>query len=241
MALKIATGPLQLGKGAGLQIKAASAAAPTLSYTTGLLRWYKADAGTSTTTNGVALTSWADQSGNGANATIASGGPTYTTAWQNGLPGITFAQAGNIHLDFTSTGTLANWTAFVVYDATSFDAGVNYLVGGNAHGIFSKAAVLGVGFGSFDGANDRRSNADSMAVGVRCYQPAKLFLNGTEVTYASTGTMTGMQLGRLGGRTDTGSVGHNGRIGEVLVYDSTLSTANRNIVEAYLKAKWNTP
>ena len=49
--------------------------------TAGLQVWLKADAGMSTNTNGAAVSSWQDQSGNGRHATMAivSKQPTYTT------------------------------------------------------------------------------------------------------------------------------------------------------------------
>ena len=55
---------------------------------------------------------------------------------------------------------------------------------------------------------------------------------------APTGTMP-FQLGL--GYTGFGNLPWNGMIGEVLVYDSVISSGNRALCEAYLKAKWSTP
>ena len=54
----------------------------------GLSAWYKADAGTSTTTDGAADSQWDDQSGNANHLSQATGAkqPVYKAAIQNGLP-----------------------------------------------------------------------------------------------------------------------------------------------------------
>src|SRR5688572_4090967 len=54
--------------------------------------WIKADAGTSTTTNGASVSLWQDASGNGNNvsqATVAQQ-PLYATSVMNGYPAIQF-------------------------------------------------------------------------------------------------------------------------------------------------------
>ncbi|HEY1040075.1 MAG TPA: LamG-like jellyroll fold domain-containing protein, partial [Bacteroidia bacterium] len=54
--------------------------------------WLKANAGTSTTTDGAAISSWNDQSGNGVNVSqsTAAQRPTYKSSLMNGMPAIEF-------------------------------------------------------------------------------------------------------------------------------------------------------
>jgi hypothetical protein len=67
--------------------------------------------------------------------------------------------------------------------------------------------------------------------------------NGTNVLSNTTASVfadaTGVQYLYLGGRADQfGPLWFAGRLGEVIVYNSNLSTDDRQIVEGYLAWKW---
>ena len=69
--------------------------------TTDLYMWLRADAGTSTTSDGASLTTWTDQSGNSTNATEATFPPTFRN---NSTQNINF----NPTIDFDGTDDLLN-------------------------------------------------------------------------------------------------------------------------------------
>ena len=54
--------------------------------------WIKADAGTSSSVNGTAISAWNDQSGNGINVTqtVSSQQPSFATNVINGFPAVQF-------------------------------------------------------------------------------------------------------------------------------------------------------
>lgn len=105
----------------GLAMLGASAFTPK--SISGLLLWLRADLGTNTTTNGVAVTTWNDQSGNGNNGSqgTAANQPTYVTNSQNGQPGIHFDGSN----DFIAGSLGGNPTCepFSIYAVSKMTAG----------------------------------------------------------------------------------------------------------------------
>ena len=88
-----------------------------------LFLWLKANAGTSTTTNGQPVSSWADQSGNGNNATQGNAAvqPIYQTNVINGQPTLSFNGTGqrlataNVQLFATGNSSLTAITVFLKF------------------------------------------------------------------------------------------------------------------------------
>ena len=85
--------------------------------TTNLKLHLKADAGTSTTTDGVTVSSWTDQSGNGNNATSPGTQPIYKTNIINGNPVIRF-DGGFTYMVLPAASTLgiqnSNYEIFII-------------------------------------------------------------------------------------------------------------------------------
>src|SRR5260221_2651489 len=73
-----------------------SGAAFTPASLTGLLAWYKADAGV--TLSGSNVTQWNDQTSNGYNLTPSTNPPTFSATGFNSKQGITFTNAGTLNL-----------------------------------------------------------------------------------------------------------------------------------------------
>ncbi len=135
----------------------AAAQSPAPGGVTGATLWLKADAGTNTTTNGAAVTSWTDQSSGGNNAgttpiscTACTGAPTSGT-YRSGL---TAASAINLNptVDFAGgfldgpTGGMSTQEQYVVVvdpDATGgFTRIVAHLgVNGSAHSVPIQSGV----------------------------------------------------------------------------------------------------
>ena len=79
----------------------ATAAAPG-GVNSGLQLWFKADAGTSTTTNGAGVSSWAGQSPATRTASQGSSQPTFVTDAFNFNPALGFNESASNKLDLNS-------------------------------------------------------------------------------------------------------------------------------------------
>ncbi|MBI3519616.1 MAG: T9SS type A sorting domain-containing protein [Bacteroidetes bacterium] len=94
--------------------------------------WLKADAGTSSTTNGTAISAWNDQSGNSINVTqtVSVKQPSFATNVFNGFPAINFdnIKTNNDKLTAADSPLLDNtsgYTFFTVTRPVSYEAGGN--------------------------------------------------------------------------------------------------------------------
>lgn len=110
--------------------------------TTNLWGWWSADysytetSGTPTTlitSDGTAIGSWFDRSGNGRHAyqTTAGQKPTYKTSIKNGLPAALFAAASSKYLSVGSAPTYNPTTVYIVFNMTTW-AGSRCLIANTA-------------------------------------------------------------------------------------------------------------
>lgn len=236
-----------LGHTPGLWTPPSSAAAVafTPSSIAGLQAWYKADAGTSTTTDGVAISQWNDQSGNARHLTQATGAnqPLYKAAIQNALPGVLF-DGVNDQLAATAVSVAQPDTIFAVVKNLQ-------VIPGTVNGIFDGATTrqsvyrqtddtLRATAGTDTGSTFTfgTANAHQMSLIVNGASTA-LWMNASSVALGNIGTATLASL--IIGQNFLASAPWNGYIFEWLIYNSSLSTTNRQSVEAYLKSKWGTP
>jgi hypothetical protein len=206
---------------------------------TGLALWLDAadPLGTGTPpTNGAAVPTWVDKSGNGRNGT-GFNGPTYSSS------GIVF---NGINTYFTTTYTAAPTaeTVFVIQKRTVQQTGdllghpsTNgtrefYISGADELAFINKGvAVLGV-------VSIFPINNVTQLVGYTyTTSSASFYQNGTNVlttTFSNTFSATGTQT----------SIGGNGRgpmagtISEIVIYNTALNTTQRQTVEGYLAWKW---
>lgn len=196
--------------------------------------------------DGAAVTTWADGSGNGNNATQATADnkPTYQTAEINGHPVVRFdgtndllatgsftlAQPVHVFLVGKMSGGAVDYRYFLDGLAGNDRMSLYYIVAGDTVAIYTatSAAELTVAANTtsyfvwtalFSGASSRlRKNGAADATG--------------ELAAATAGGVT------IGTRRD-GQYPGGADIAEVIVYASVLSDANRDRVEAYLAAKYN--
>lgn len=226
----------------------------------GLALWLKADSlGLS---DGTAVSSWTDSSGNGRNAGQATGTkqPLCKTGIVNGLPVVRFDATDCLTtsaIDFTGTSGLtvfavtanipsgtdrvivessasfsANAGSFILYRDTSNkvqvdhrgNVGNGFCVG--TTNITSTATVL-TGWYDFTQA----VNAEN-----------QLYVNGTAEGTKSGGANNtgafGNHVLNIGARNDGALIPLNGDIAEIILYNSVLSNASRQLVERYLGAKY---
>ena len=238
------------------------------SYLPGLQAWYDAadPLGTGVQpANGTVISNWVDKAGESLNPMIATGSPTYTTASQNSLPGITVSgNSGTTITSFFQTyippGTfLAELDAFVVYKNTGISSTVtfNTLITRNQLGSNSGTPLDIVNANYTAGLSNASSNSGSYNIfntttsifNINITQnttaSSKLigYTNGTPITFtlaSGSSTWTPSDIGNiltLGSRGDR-LTGFNGLFYEVMVFNAPFSTGGRQYVEGYLAWKW---
>lgn len=206
----------------------------------GLKLWLKADALVLSDNDAVA--SWTDSSGLGNHAVQATEAakPTYKTAIQNGKPVVRFdgtddfmacpaiTAASGMTCFCVGKVTLAtNFGMFFVVNAALFELRQNGVAG---------TAQLFSGTGTVNGADALGWHAYSFATNGS--NLSQLWTDGASNGTRAEGQACGTPV--IGARL-AASLPMNGDIAECLLYDSLLSDSNRQLVEAYLKAKYATP
>ena len=214
----------------------------------GLSLWLKADAGV--VLDGSNVISWADQSGNGKNATAIQF-PTYSASAINSKPALVFAN--NAYLTTSNIFNGSNpRTMFAVYYIDS-EQSSNTVIGQSNE----DSADIGTYFmlqSRIDldsspylaGYNDDLFGPSyvnqQLLLGMADYDgtTARLFKNGTQAnSEAKTyNTFTGEFY--IGAFSEAGTIQEKfgGKIAEIVVYNRVLSTQERQQVEGYLNAKY---
>ena len=230
------------------------------SYLPGLIAWYDAadPLGTGVpVANSTVMSNWFDKSGN-SNTMIAAGAPTYTTGSQNGLPGITLSgNSGTTITNYYRTtiapGTfLAELDAFVVYKNTSAVTN-NTLINrsllenvGNPLAIRDTFVFVGFNNSTSFTSSYNLYNTNTSLYNINLSQATAAtskvtaYTNGTAITLTGGTTWTPSDIGTvltLGSRGDQ-FTGFNGLFYEVMVFNSPLSTGQRQYIEGYLAWKW---
>jgi hypothetical protein len=211
--------------------------------------WFKADAGTSTTTDGAAVSSWADQSGNARNATQATGSlqPAYKAAIQNGLPILRWSGSFGTNLGVSFGATLSQpTTMFLVFSATGRALNPKGLIDGdgvggrNALAFFASDETMG----QYAGTTILTGAAQTIPTGFMVMSAlfngasSQVWKNGTSYLTGNPGanSISGLTIGNRFSKDTTNTL--QGDIGELLVYNSALSVPNRQSVESYLATRW---
>jgi len=185
---------------------------------------------------------WADKSGSGNDATqsTADNEPTYNTGQQNGLPMITFDGTSDA-MALSMTVGAGNYTFFAVLkDGTTgyiFDAETGRLIFGE-----KTAAPSEMGFfdGGWSQGGEGLDSDPSVYTWVLDNAGASMFKNGSALTLDDTG-YTPVAIGgqvAIGSGFNQSSSRFNGKMGELVLYNAALSSANRGQVENYLAGKW---
>ncbi len=202
----------------------------------GLSLWLKADALSLSDTDPVA--SWTDSSGNGNHATQATGAnrPLFRTAIQNGLPAVQFDDTNDALV--TSLNVARSYTIILVASqpVNSTTRIINSVENNNLMSIRRGSNTVYLGSDVFSGTIGVNNVFAMMSMTVSTVDPTVLYFNGTDITggsppSANWGTVT---FGASGLNAEPA----HALLAEVLVYDTALSTPNRESVEAYLVDKW---
>ena len=215
--------------------------------------WLDASDSSSITSSSNLISQWNDKSGSANNFT-SSGGlrPTYTANSQNGLATVSFTASQGLTTPTFPFGS----SAFTVFTVQKINANGLY------HGILEQNVSGGVGIGISGATNyfslfrarispqDYSGNigATSSAYDVYVTKSAGMSSGSISATAYKNGTSIGTASFSSGSTANGAAVGYDGNNGdysnmnlaEILVYPSQLSDADRNKVEAYLRAKWRT-
>ncbi|NIJ46619.1 dUTPase, partial [Wenyingzhuangia heitensis] len=219
---------------------------PTPGGVEGTVLWLKANAGTNTTTNGVGITSWADQSGNGFNAT-GTGEAVYSTNNAiNGNPVIYFTDDNKPITGSTITrgvgpnSSIEQSTSFVVQRKTAItdDCFIEFYDGASRQFYIDRRYDANEPFFTLPtGVQQIISVSDPGGSGPGAN--STIYLNSKDFFTSENLFSTTWENGSyVVGDDDTGGNQLNGEIAEIIYFDYELSDTNRKKVESYLAIKY---
>ena len=217
----------------------------------GLLVWFKADAGvfsdagSTPANNNDTVQQWNDQSGNAIHASQATSGsrPTYRTNQVNGLPAVDFATSKWMAF---AQQTVTDVTIFAVVKQGSA-AAVKTILGGNAN----DNTKIKLFFNNYNLKTEQHTvesfEEEPITDFIQVYQRS----NGTntvlrvdEVDTGTPGTAaSSLGVSHLGAFLSSGTATGflNGLIAELILYNGALSDTDRAVVESYLRTKYALP
>jgi hypothetical protein len=226
--------------------------------------WLDAADASTVQTSGANVTTWLDKSGSGLNFSQATTArqPTYSVGTLNGQNGILFTGAGTSGAATLSlsnaefTLTQGAYSIFVVArqnaSAPSY-TGYNYLLKGSlTDGFLFFGNHSSKNFATFTSPNsttwnDTNSNSPPVSTSNNPLLLGMTVSNTVLTPYYSgiaqntktgtTGAFTGMVLGDAPFPTFSGQ-NWNGVICEICIFNSTLTTSQRQQIEGYLTDKW---
>lgn len=209
--------------------------------TTGLV--YRLDASDTSklTLSGSSVTAWADSFTSGVSfaQSTASMQPTFVTNCINGLPAIRFGTTGRTRMAANKAATAR--TLFIVSRVTGYpSAGLSGIWGqdGNDAGLRQCDSTSWRFTGNSGDGNDFAYNG-------------QMFINGTAGFSFAGKPLHLLSAVSPSDKLWTAAIGDYwnsstmlryfiGDIGEILVYNTVLSTNDRQVVESYLRSKWLT-
>jgi hypothetical protein len=229
--------------------------------------WLKADAGTSTSTNGSPVASWNDQSGNGVvlNQNTAAQQPQFVSSFMNGFPALEFdnnsSSGQNDYLITPDNPIFDNTNGYSFFTVTRMKGF------GDAQSIISKRNNVGneeafmlfyyTGsklFVDIDNDNNRFSNSAVSTINTnKIYD---FFYDGNQLppqrttifdqellqttSTESSSTVADKNSPLLVGATHSGDPrAFNGYISEIIMYRTKLNDAQRTIINNHLSAKYD--
>jgi hypothetical protein len=255
--------------GLGLSLPQTRITSAPLIPISGLSLWLRADAGVTIDGNDeTAVVEWADQSGNGHNATPFDAYPTYNPSDLNSKPTISLSSVGSVdNKSFQISGNpmgASGATAFVVNYVEPAVFPVEEEGGGDANGAllgnFGNAAngshwPYGVNYPAtvYDAfATSTRKDGLGEPNGITSWNiysvysqdnDWKLFCNGIEFAADITNTYSNAIAAStslyIGMQNNAGTDQiFKGKVAEVVIYNRVLTTPERLQVELYLGIKW---
>jgi hypothetical protein len=230
-----------------------------ISWTAPASMWYKADIGTSTTTDGAGISTWNDQSGLSNNATSKNTTPTYQTLGWNFNPSVSFSTG---YFLTASNSIFDDMTFFTVYNTRTSGGGASYncptIIGGEVASVQDDYYLsLKDGKPLFKAKDQDDDGAISNIVTTDNFPRIlsathKKAVNGDNFLYIN-GNLEGSQnMGNRGATSlsqpkklgignhysEIGPAQFKGNISEVIGISSVFATSARQNLESYLAIKY---
>ena len=213
----------------------------------GLQLWLDAnDTNTITLNAGTTVSSWNDKSGNGyhASQSTATNQPTYTYSALNSKNVVRFDGGDELTaLDSVVTGS-TNRTVFVVFNSTGGGTRYGVTLGdststGQSFGISQEIGVrVNSGYRTWTTAVDSTHAIVTIVLDGTSTTDLSAWKNGSSLTTNLTSARTlNTAAGFIVGNGTAGGE-LSGDVAEIIVYNSALSTSDRESVESYLSSKW---
>ena len=191
------------------------------------------------------MSAWADQSGNGRDATQATAAnqPSYSTAALNGK-NVVVAQDASRTLKTAAFPAGLPQTVFIVGSSTGDTQGFFQRgVVNSIHAMFRDGGLFRARRGSGNEATFSATNGYKVFTCVYTATLARIFVGNTQGT-DNTVNVTGTGAASTDNRTLTlfaldSIYGLVGGIAEFLYYNAELSASDQDKVRSYLSKKWN--
>jgi hypothetical protein len=219
---------------------------------------------TAVTTNGQPVGLWRDKSGNGYNASGLGSFPVYAANARNGLGAVgTFTTTSYLATGTTNFDFVANDFAMFAVIQTPSATTSNYPIisknfsvtanNTNSWGLMLTSTSLASMRYTTSGATNVTANTGTISAStwyilsgnaVRTGTATTTSLNGTAGT-AVAGSTTAINPGtvaiQIGATTvaTAGSFSNSGLIGEIIIYNGTISFTEQQQIEGYLAWKWD--
>lgn len=215
----------------------------------GCVLWLDAaDSFTVTGTNPV--TAWADKSGNGNNTTSYTGSPTLNTNAINGRRAISFNGTGGFFGNLLNSLNTLSVFFIGTHASTSFGRAISLgndgqldwntvqninALSGNNNGVQVAAYRNGSALMTFTPSSSTSPFIYDFVINGSTFNA---FVNGSSI--ASTGSSGNFGYSRYGIGTQVGTQTLNwtGLIGEVIIFNTALTSFERQQIEGYLAWKW---
>jgi len=207
--------------------------------------------GSLVTTDGAAVARWADKSGNNRHATqtTANARPILKTSIKNGRNVLRFDGTNDILTSTCSISGFASATVFGVFKRTGTFIGASLGYGGsaglrlygeNGYPVYFDGRPTGSSAFSSSVAVAGQSTNFVLAGGICTKTNMTAYLNGTAAasTNVSISTIIAQNRTDIGALNPPGQNFCSGDYSEILIYNSALTTTQRQQVETYLNSKW---
>ena len=211
-----------------------------------------ADASSMTFSSGTTVSAWLDKSGNGNNGTANTGVAWAASGMGTNLPAMTFTNSqwflGNISI----TGSTMTVFGVISMSASSpFAARMIALAAPNANDYNNPAYVGILRQSSNNMGPYRNGNYPSVTFSYNTPTLLSTWYDGTNANISANGALTPSSSASSGNFTissyalaantnlgDIGAASFYGYMSEIIIYNSSLSTSQRQQVEGYLSWKW---